>query len=136
LAELASPTRTEARDASPVDEPLSPLEDPVQVAALPEHAVPEPEAEPVAEPPVEDELARYAAVPVLRQMPREFRRSVPDMDISVHVYDGDPHWRFVRINKQKFREGEQVAKDLTLEAITPGGLVMVYQGTVFQLPKP
>jgi general secretion pathway protein B len=98
--------------------------------------VPDPGAESTAESPVEDQLARYAAVPVLRQLPREFRRSVPELDISIHVYDIDPHWRFVRINKQKFLEGDQVAKDLTLEAITPGGLVLVYQGTAFQLAKP
>ena len=70
------------------------------------------------------------------ELPREFRRSVPELDISIHVYDLDPQWRFVRINKQKFLEGDQVAKDLTLEAITPGGLVLVYQGTAFQLAKP
>ena len=42
----------------------------------------------------------------------------------------------MRINKTKYREGDRVAKDLTLEAITPGGLVMDYQGTRFQLAKP
>ncbi len=139
LAALATPEqavvpRTSEPTAAPkrANGTLPKLESEVEVAALPKHAVPDQPPEPSPKAAVDP----YSALPVLRQLPRDMRRSLPELAISIHVYDNDPRWRFVRINKTKYREGDRLAKDLTLEAITPGGLVLDFQGTRFLLAKP
>ncbi len=75
--------------------------------------------------------SEFHSVPHFKSMPRHFQLSVPEMKITLHVYDAIPARRFVRINRQKYFEGEQVASGLTLDAITPDGLVMSYDGQQF-----
>ena len=70
---------------------------------------------------------------MLLQLPPEIQRAIPDLKITVHVYDQNPRYRFIIMQRRKYREGDQLGRDLSLEAIAPGGLVLRYQSTRFWL---
>ncbi|MEM7170070.1 MAG: general secretion pathway protein GspB [Pseudomonadota bacterium] len=102
--------------------PAAPSPLPTQeVAALPEVTV--------------DEEANgpYGSVPHIKTLPRHFQLSLPDIQISLHVYDDQPARRFVRINRRKVGEGEEVGEGLQLDAITPRGLVLSFEGQQFRM---
>ncbi len=68
---------------------------------------------------------------MLLQLPDKIQRAIPELKITVHVYDQDPLYRFIIMGRRKYREGDRLGRNLTLEAIAPGGLVLRYQGTAF-----
>jgi general secretion pathway protein B len=137
-AKTASVLPTAPRHPEPIAGPAQPatplatLEGVATVAARPNDVIPAPRAEPIPR----RKPDPYASVPTLRELPRKFRRKVPEIDIYLHVYATDPAGRFVRINRRNFRESDQVARGLTLETITPDGLVMVLRERRFQIAKP
>ena len=53
------------------------------------------------------------------------------MSISVHAYSPRPSDRMVRINDRLLREGGNLPPGLTLEQITPDGMVFSYKGYRF-----
>ena len=53
--------------------------------------------------------------------------------LDVHVYADKPAERFVLINLQKYREGEQLQEGPVLETVTPEGVVLSYQGERFRM---
>ena len=65
------------------------------------------------------------------KLPYEVQTAIPEMRITVHVYGEEPRSRFVMIQHKKYREGDRLSDDLTLDAIAPGGLVLRYQDTAF-----
>ena len=122
-----NPASAPAGPAATASQSVAKLPDPppVQVAppvvAPPKAPLPEPETDPDP----------YASLPVLFQLPHEIQRAIPELPITVHVYDKDPRYRFVIMTRRKYREGDQLGRDLTLEAIAPGGLVLRFRGTRF-----
>ncbi len=56
---------------------------------------------------------------------------IPPVALSLHVYDPSPTRRFVIINGQRAREGEQLPSGLRVEEISPQGAVMSWQGSKF-----
>jgi general secretion pathway protein B len=58
---------------------------------------------------------------------------VPELRLDLHVYDADPAKRFVFINMRRLREGEMLPDGVRLEAITPTGAQLSYQGTQFTI---
>jgi general secretion pathway protein B len=74
---------------------------------------------------------RDADLPRYEQLSRELRAKMPQIKLSAHVFDPDPARRFARINKEKFREGDEVARDLWLDAVTVEGIILSYDGTRF-----
>jgi general secretion pathway protein B len=74
---------------------------------------------------------RDADLPRYEQLSRELRAKMPQITLSAHVFDPDPARRFARINKEKFREGDEVARDLWLDAVTVQGIILSYDGTRF-----
>jgi general secretion pathway protein B len=126
------PVPPAAKPAAPANVPqiarLSDLPAPVEVkpavVMLPQEPIPpEPEPDPDPDP--------YAHLPLLRQLPFEVQTAIPDLRITVHVYGEEPRSRFVMIQRKKYREGDRLSDDLTLDAIAPGGLVLRYQDTAF-----
>lgn len=73
---------------------------------------------------------------LLKDMPPEFRRTVPDVNINVFVYDEDIEERFVIIDMKKFKEAQSIAEDMTLEKILPDSLLVRYQGKKFRIKRP
>lgn len=77
----------------------------------------------------------YASLPLLRELSYSIQTVLPDLRILVHVYAKSPTDRFVIIQQTQYREGDQLGKDLTLEAITLSGAVLRYQDTAFRINR-
>jgi general secretion pathway protein B len=119
--------RARAVTARPVSPPpVQPESAQDQTAVPPVTVAPlgAPEAAPVAD-----------NIPEWDDLPLDFRSgfSMPRMD--VHVYDTDPQRRFVLVDLQKYREGEQLPNGAMIEAILPDGIQLSYQGTRFHYAK-
>lgn len=109
---------TQAASTKPAPEvALAPSAAPAeQLAALPEQS---------ADP--------YLDVPELWRMPRDFRASVPEFSISVHVYAPEDKHRFIIVDRKKYVEGDQIKSGVTIEAILPAGVVFDLKGQQFKL---
>ncbi len=71
-------------------------------------------------------------LPVWPQVPEFiFRRLSGGLRLDVLVYSDLPEDRFVLVNLQKYREGEQLQEGPLLDAITPDGIVLSLQGQKF-----
>lgn len=136
-----------------IDEPIS--EPPVARAPIlssspPVHRdVREPEPEPaypvaevesrIAKPkaieqdPVTEETPVAEEVPQLRDMPPEFRRSLPEMKVDAHFFTTVPGRSFVMINLSKYKAGERLAEGPMVDEIAQDGVVLSYQGRRFLL---
>lgn len=73
-------------------------------------------------------------LPTMRELSSAMRSALPKLPISVHVYSEEASGRFVIIGREKYREGDRLERELTLEAIAPGGIVLRYQDTAFCVP--
>jgi len=69
----------------------------------------------------------------IADLPPAIKTSLPELKISAHFYADDPQSRFTRINDANLREGQTFTGGITLEKITPEGVVLSYQGYRFQL---
>lgn len=81
----------------------------------------------------ETENDAYASLPMRRSLSYAIQTKLPDLSILVHVYGEEPRDRFVIIQNRKYREGDELADDLALEAITPSGAVLRYKDTAFRI---
>lgn len=61
--------------------------------------------------------------------------TLPDLHLDIHVYSDVPEDRFVFINMAKQREGTRLSEGPVVAEITPGGVVLNYQDTLFLLPR-
>lgn len=57
--------------------------------------------------------------------------SLPPAELNLHVYDPNPAARFVLLNGQRLREGEVSREGLTVERITPEGVVLRFGNASF-----
>ncbi|MEZ5459679.1 MAG: general secretion pathway protein GspB [Steroidobacteraceae bacterium] len=61
-------------------------------------------------------------------------QSVPEVALSLHVYDADPAKRFVFVNGQRGTDGDSLASGLRIEQIVPQGAVLSWNGNRFLVP--
>ncbi len=88
----------------------------------------EPEPEVAAKP------ADSTDLPAWPQIPARLLGQLGDgLRLDVHVYAERAEERFVLINLQKYREGDQLSEGPTLEEVTPGGAVLSYEGERFRI---
>ena len=59
---------------------------------------------------------------------------LPELRLDMHVYSVAPEDRFVFINMVKQREGTRLSEGPVVAEITPEGVVLNFQGTLFLLP--
>ena len=108
----------------------------VRAAAKPEARIaPQRSADSGKQQPAASGAALLAPVPVvisLAELPVAIQQELPPMSISVHAYSGKPKERLVGINNQLLREGASPAPGLTLEQITPEGMIFSYKGYTFR----
>lgn len=62
--------------------------------------------------------------------------SVPDVSMSLHVYDPDPARRFAFINGNRTQEGAVLPNGIVVQSITPEGAVLLWQDRRFLLALP
>ncbi len=72
--------------------------------------------------------------PMLKALPADFRRSLPSLNVDVHVFSDDPEKCFVLINSRAYREGDQIQEGPLIEGITAAGTVLSHQGQRFMIP--
>ena len=115
VTQSGAKTATTARDA-PAAVTKEPLRPPQQTRDATAPAEPAPEQKVVA----------------VTDLPTSIRDEMPKMTITVHAYSREPKDRLVGINDRVLHEGESPAPGLTLEQITPDGMIMSYKGYRFQ----
>ena len=132
------PARASAPEAvAPVEQ--GPFRAPAQ-APLPETAAVTPEpantvarSAPAPTPPA-SRPADSGTVASLADM-RTSGGSLPDLRLSLHVYDADPSRRYLLLNGMRLREGDVMPDGLRVERITEDGAVMGWRGRRFLLPR-
>ena len=68
----------------------------------------------------------------MNELPPQIQQEIPAMTVQLHSYSGKPSERLVYINSTRLREGESLMPGLTLEQITPDGMIFSYKGYRFQ----
>ena len=92
--------------------------------------------------PVKDEPSPPEPIPVkkdmplLSELPFEFRQAVPKFTINVFVYSQQPEESFVMIDMVKYKTGQQIKDAMLLKEIRPDSLVVVFQSRVFKIERP
>jgi general secretion pathway protein B len=123
LAPAAAPAPVKPRSPASAEARGKPKEGavavPGKVSALPEPA------------PGAEVAAPAQAVISLAELPLALQQELPALTISVHAYSARPADRLVGINNRMLREGDSVAPGLTLEQITPEGMVFEFRGYRF-----
>ncbi|PIW49816.1 MAG: hypothetical protein COW18_04745 [Zetaproteobacteria bacterium CG12_big_fil_rev_8_21_14_0_65_54_13] len=84
-----------------------------------------------ASPPQEGDT--YANIPDRSRLSAAQQAALPPIQIEGHIYDKTPAARMVIINNQLLREGQSCGNGLTLEEITPDGVILSHNGTAFHL---
>jgi len=92
--------------------------------ALATPARPEPAPEPT----------RNAALPSTADLEAQ-GISLPEMNLDIHVFSGNPAERFVFINASKYREGDRLRDGPRVVEITADGVILSHQGIKFLLPR-
>lgn len=124
-----------SRPVRPVQEqkPLTAAKAPVAITPIPEPVVVQ---RPVAVVPLEPKPERANDILWLREMPFEFRQTVPKMNINVFVYASDPSERFVLIDMVKYKPGQDTKDGVSIVEIKQDGLVVRYDGRIFKVERP
>jgi general secretion pathway protein B len=94
-------------------------------AAIPALATPPARAVPAG-------VVMDSKVLAISELPAAIQQEIPAMNISVHAYSPHPANRMVGINNQLLREGGNLPPGLTLNEITPDGMVFSYKGYRFR----
>jgi len=87
--------------------------------------------EPVSEPELDeasDIETEVPEVPLLRDMPPNYRADFPALSVEVHVYDDNPGKRWIMIGGRRYREGEALSEGPRIAEITPEGIVFDHRG--------
>lgn len=72
-------------------------------------------------------------VPLYLDLSRELRDRMHPLAMSMHFYNTDPDRRLVRINDRLLHEGDWVNRYLELVEITPAGVLLDFEGQIFEL---
>jgi len=68
----------------------------------------------------------------MAELPIPIQQELPAMSIMVHAYSAKAVDRLVGINSRLLHEGDEVSPGLTLEQITPDGMILNYRGYRFR----
>ncbi len=72
-----------------------------------------------------------AKIKTFSEMPHDFRRSMPKLDVNVHVYDVNAENRFALISLQRYHEGDKLNGGVLIVEITEDGFILKYKGKTF-----
>jgi general secretion pathway protein B len=68
----------------------------------------------------------------LSDLPASIQQEIPGISISFHAYSSKPKDRHVMINGSMAGQGEILAPGLSLDEITPDGVILGYKGYRFR----
>jgi general secretion pathway protein B len=137
-------TTDTVRSAQPATETTDAFAD--QVAAARQNAPPHEQPRPVAaetsgaESPAATTTtpsvpSNTFALPTIHEVLANGMVSLPELHVDIHVYSEIPEDRFVFINMNKHKEGSRLAEGPLVREITPEGVVLDQNGTLFLLPR-
>jgi general secretion pathway protein B len=75
-------------------------------------------------------------IPLFKDLPYNFRSSVPKMAINVFMYTDKLEDRFVVLNMTKYKAGQTTKDAVEIREIRPDGVVASYGGRVFRIERP
>jgi general secretion pathway protein B len=75
-------------------------------------------------------------IPLFKDLPYNFRSSVPKMAINVFMYTDNPADRFVILNMTKYKAGQTTKDAIEIREIRPDGVIASYGGKVFRIERP
>ncbi len=81
-------------------------------------------------------IKKSETIPYLREMPPEFRRRVPNLNVNVFVYAEEPENRFVIIDMKKYRAGEETDSGVKIKDIKKESLILNFNNRSFQVKRP
>ncbi len=61
--------------------------------------------------------------------------NLPELRLSLHVYDADPAKRYVLLNSTRLREGETTPDGIRLERVTESGVVLAWHNRRFTVQR-
>jgi general secretion pathway protein B len=128
----AAPPTANANTTKPTAPPSMPP--PAQPAAQPAAAVAPPApSQPVAaaQPPAPS----LENLPLYWQLPLNIRKDLPALKLSMHVYNEAPDKRFVILNGNRQKEGDDLGADVRLAEIRVDGAVLEFHGQRFLVPR-
>ncbi|MCK5889132.1 MAG: general secretion pathway protein GspB [Methylococcales bacterium] len=73
--------------------------------------------------------------PFLLTLPRDFRRSVPPLNINVFYYSAIEDERFIMVSMKKFQANDEIAEGMYLEEIREHSIVVSYDEKRFQIQR-
>ena len=128
-------------EVAPVVPEVAPMQPDIGGAALVADVPNEPSSDEVPDPMVEageppplEEAPIASDVPLLRDMPADYRGAFPALRVDVHVYDDDPARRWVMVNGHKAAEGSTLTEGPTVSRISPEGIVFDFRGRSVLFP--
>lgn len=136
---LAPPVKAEVSEEAVVEEPIT--EEPVaEEESPPENLLPEepPDRRATPEKALQSSKAGQQGttqknVLDILQLPAPVQSKLPKFQISAHFYSTTPPSRLASVNGRILREGQNLSPGLTLEEITPEGLIFRFEGYLFQV---
>jgi general secretion pathway protein B len=130
---------TSAMPAASANAPIgSGRERPEMANVEPEVAVAEPAATPVESSQLvspTQNATSYDRLESFNDLRAKGQLTLPDLHLDIHVYSAQAADRFVFINTSKYKENAALAEGPVVREITPDGVILDYQGTVFLLPR-
>jgi general secretion pathway protein B len=80
--------------------------------------------------------AEQNSIPLLYELPSEFRHTLPDLNINVFVYSEQAEERFVMIDMMKYKVGQRIKDAVLIKQIKPDSLILEYNNQTFQIKRP
>lgn len=121
--------------ANPEEEPSKPAQTDSSSLAAPEGSTPLDDSQPLSSKPPDVALSSTPNTGVkplaYAELPVEFRRDLPTLNLDVHVYSEVPGRSFVMINARRYGNRERLAEGPWLETIVENGVVLRYRGQRF-----
>ena len=74
--------------------------------------------------------------PLLSELPRDFQRELPTLNINVFVYSKVPEDRFVIVNMSRYVAGQKIDDGPQILEIRADSLALNYQGKNFRIQRP
>jgi hypothetical protein len=72
-------------------------------------------------------------VPSINELPYDLQQRIPELAISVHIYNAVKEARKVRVNGELLYQGDALNDDLSIQEITSYGVIFNYAGELFKV---
>ncbi|PCJ35304.1 MAG: hypothetical protein COA99_13950, partial [Moraxellaceae bacterium] len=71
--------------------------------------------------------------PQISELPQSVYSQIPDLTFSSHMYSSQGRFRSITINGRRLKEGKHYDERLLVREITEKGVVMSFDGTLFEV---